>query len=533
MFDCGVSSFARMCRFPLSAPRACFISTIGMRLCPWTLPSPSGDAARGDVAGHRGAARGAAAARDDAAPRAALGHGHRGRARARRRHRALEREVSRGAGSAFDHGLPGRGGAVPDAHRGAAHGIPLRGAHGAARRTVRAAGPRPARHDAPDARLAGGAGSSTQGPARRPRGGAGADRPAPAGRRPRRCTADQPGTGTAQRAAAAPDGESRRPRPGPHARSTVMQMQLVVAAVMAIQQPVPPVPPLPGRLPALVAPALDALPVASDGLQGLEGLAALDGLEALDPQDPTDSLWRAARQAFNRGDYSSAANLYGDIARRYPSTARAGDALYWAAFALYKNDDLSRARSLLVTQQRQYAKAATLQDAAALFARIQTALAKEGDEEARRWLIKNAQPDSTRAQSCPSEDDDDDMRVAALNGLLQMDAGNAVPILKKVLARRDACSAGLRRKAVFLLSQKHTDETESLLLDVAQHDPDPEVRQQAVFWLSQIPTDRAVSMLDSILRTTDDAELREKALFALRSEERRVGKECRSRWSPY
>jgi HEAT repeat protein len=96
-----------------------------------------------------------------------------------------------------------------------------------------------------------------------------------------------------------------------------------------------------------------------------------------------------------------------------------------------------------------------------------------------------------------------------------MDASNAVPILKKVLARRDACSAGLRRKAVFLLSQKHSGETEDLLLDAAQHDPDPEVRQQAVFWLSQVPTDRAVGMLDSILRTTDDAELREKALFAL------------------
>jgi len=107
------------------------------------------------------------------------------------------------------------------------------------------------------------------------------------------------------------------------------------------------------------------------------------------------------------------------------------------------------------------------------------------------------------------------MRVAALNGLLQMDATNAVPILKKVLARRDACSAGLRRKAVFLLSQKHTGETEDLLLDVAQHDPDSEVRQQAVFWLSQVPTDRAVGMLDSILRTTGDEELREKALFAL------------------
>src|SRR2546422_7489495 len=92
----------------------------------------------------------------------------------------------------------------------------------------------------------------------------------------------------------------------------------------------------------------------------------------------------------------------------------------------------------------------------------------------------------------------------ALNGLLQMDAANALPILKKVLARRDPCSAGLRRKAVFIVSQKRDTETENILLDVAQHDPDAEVRQQGVFWLSQVPTDRSVNMLDSILRTTDD-----------------------------
>src|SRR3989475_3735470 len=97
----------------------------------------------------------------------------------------------------------------------------------------------------------------------------------------------------------------------------------------------------------------------------------------------------------------------------------------------------------------------------------------------------------------------------------QMDAANAVPILKRVLARRDACSAGMRRKAVFLLSQKRTGETEDILLDVAQHDPDSEVRQQAVFWLSQVPTERAVGMLDSILKSTSDEELQDKAIFAL------------------
>jgi len=338
-------------------------------------------------------------------------------------------------------------------------------------------------------------------------------------------------------------------------------MQLVVVAVVGMQQPVVPLPPVLVRPP--VAAHLDGLKAlqgldALAGLEGLQGLAALDGIEALqgfdalqgfaalegldaleglaggitgldvlddqsaaqdDSQDPADSLWRAAQQAFNRGDYSSAANLYGDLTRRYPNSTRGGDALYWAAFALYKNDDLAHARSLLVTQQRRYPKAATRRDGDALFARIQTALAKQGDEEARRWLSQNAQPrsetDTTHAKGCASEDDDDDMRIEALKGLLQMDAANAVPILRKVLARRDACSTALRRKAVFIVSQKRTPETEDILLDAAQHDPDSEVRQQAVFWLSQVPTDRAVEMLDSILKTSSDQELLEKAIFAL------------------
>jgi len=328
-------------------------------------------------------------------------------------------------------------------------------------------------------------------------------------------------------------------------------MQLVVAAVMGMQQPVVPVPPVLVRPP--VAAQFDGLE-ALQGLEGLAGLAGLQGLAALesidalpgfdalqgfealqgfdalkgiagitgldaldgvsagqdDPQDPADSLWRAARQAFNRGDYPT---------RRYPNSTRAGDALYWAAFALYKNDDLSRARSLLVTQQRRYPKAATLRDGDALLARIQTALAKQGDEEAGRWLSQHAQPrpetDTTHAKGCLSDDDDDDMRIAALNGLLQMDATKAVPILRQVLARRDACSTVLRRKAVFIVSQKRSPETEDILLDAAQHDPDSEVRQQAVSWLSQVPTERAVGMLDSILKTSDDQELQEKAIFAL------------------
>src|SRR5437879_8248425 len=107
------------------------------------------------------------------------------------------------------------------------------------------------------------------------------------------------------------------------------------------------------------------------------------------------------------------------------------------------------------------------------------------------------------------------MRIAAVHGRVQMDATKAVPILRQVLARRDACSTVLLHKSEFTESQKRSPETEDILLDAAQHDPDSEVRQQAVSWLSQVPTERAVGMLDSILKTSDDQELQEKAIFAL------------------
>jgi HEAT repeat protein len=119
-----------------------------------------------------------------------------------------------------------------------------------------------------------------------------------------------------------------------------------------------------------------------------------------------------------------------------------------------------------------------------------------------------------RSSDCPRDDDADD-RVAALNALLQMNAERAVPLLKRVLANRDECSVVLRRKAVFLISQKRSAETADVLMDLARNDPDREVREQAVFWLSQVPGERTLELLSSILRDSRDANLQDKALFAI------------------
>lgn len=231
------------------------------------------------------------------------------------------------------------------------------------------------------------------------------------------------------------------------------------------------------------------------------------------PSDTGDSLYRVARKALNDGDYKRAAELFRQLADAYPRSQYAADALYWQAFALYRrggSDDLRSSLAALDRQRTAYPSAATRGDAAALATRVRGELARRGDPTAAEAVARTA---DSAVHGCP--DDDDGMRVAALNALMQMDAAQALPILRQVLARRDACSVPLRTKAVILVAQKQGDESAGLLLGVARNDPSSEVRQQAIFWLGQVPGDRSVALLDSVLRSTTDEDLQDRAIFAL------------------
>jgi tetratricopeptide (TPR) repeat protein len=250
--------------------------------------------------------------------------------------------------------------------------------------------------------------------------------------------------------------------------------------------------------------------------------------EAWAKDDPADSLYTLARAALGRGDYKRAAEIFHRIVERYPQSKYAGQSLYYEAFSLYRSgedDDLRGALSTLRSLATKYPTTAKSGDAKSLLTRVCGELAKRGDQSCAQSISQIANQTAKDVTSgmtvtvsgggCPSEDDENDDRISALNALLQMDSEQAMPILKKVLERRDACSAALRRKAVFLVSQKRTEATADILLRVAQSDPDQEVREQAVFWLSQVPGDRSVNLLETILKGNSDESIKEKALFAL------------------
>jgi HEAT repeat protein len=248
-------------------------------------------------------------------------------------------------------------------------------------------------------------------------------------------------------------------------------------------------------------------------------------------RDPADSLYRLAREALSSGSYDRAAKLFHQVGITYPQSALAPDAMYYEAFARYRvggSTSMRSARDVLASLQTRFPDFGRRSDAATLATRICGELAQQGDAscaasisaQASSTAVRTTRPQAASGQ-CPSEDDDE--RVAALNALLQMDADRAEPILEKVLARRDACSTSLRRKAVFLVAQKASPQAADVLLRVAQTDPDADVREQAVFWISQVQGEHAVTVLSDILRKSPDIELRKKALFALSQSEGGTG----------
>lgn len=275
------------------------------------------------------------------------------------------------------------------------------------------------------------------------------------------------------------------------------------------------------------------------------------------PRDTADSLWRRGRIAISEEDWSFAERAFEQLQEKYPNSAYAGDALYWQAFALQRiggSSEIRRAVVALEMQKEKYPKAATYEsgESTALLTRLNGRLARTGDASAAAAISEMATAAAmagvdaaVRVMPMVAADlaglragvrisagargwRSGDMipaecvgvigeeRIEALNALMQMSPDQALPILNRVLERRDKCSEVLRRKAVFLVSQKRSEEAVDILLNTAKTDPDLETRKQAVFWLSQTRSERAVEVLEQILlKGSPDEEMQEQALFAI------------------
>ncbi|HEX9895736.1 MAG TPA: HEAT repeat domain-containing protein [Gemmatimonadales bacterium] len=229
---------------------------------------------------------------------------------------------------------------------------------------------------------------------------------------------------------------------------------------------------------------------------------------------PEDSAYRAARNVLSRYEYRRASELLGSFVTKYPKSRYSPAAMYWRAFALYRvgtPQELALALRVLDEQRQQYPEAVEDPDVSGLTTRVLGALAGRGDADATRRLQQQTQQG---VQSCDKEDME--VRAEALSALVQSDPASAAPVLRRILARRDECSAPLRRRAVYLLGREGVGGTPEDLVEVAKNDPDGSVRSDALSRLAQMPGDGPIRQLDLLLVGSSDERTQRAALAALR-----------------
>ena len=229
--------------------------------------------------------------------------------------------------------------------------------------------------------------------------------------------------------------------------------------------------------------------------------------------DAADSLYKAAYELLNRGEWRRAAGAFANIPQKFPNSGYASDALYWQAFSLYRignTDDLQTAIRSLETMRTKYPQARTQSDAAALLTRIRGTLASRGDRTQEAALRE-----TMSAQGAQCDREDQQVRGEALKAIAQSDPASLPTLVRRVLAKKDACSAPLRRTAIYLLGQSGDNEAPAMLREVALADSDSDVRSTALQYLARSPSDVAVNTLEEVLRTSTDQNVLRTAARAL------------------
>jgi len=249
--------------------------------------------------------------------------------------------------------------------------------------------------------------------------------------------------------------------------------------------------------------------------------------------DPADSLYRLAHDLLNRGEYGRSAQMFKDIAAKYPKSAYQDDLPYYEAWARYKigtTDELRAAAKLLEPRASKLTNVVNASnrdvryygfggrrrtsdgDVVGLYLRINSALAQRGDRSAADIVAKAA---SSGSNTCDA--DEISTRVEAMSALSQMDPAASLPIIKNVLNKKDECSAELRRRAIFILGRRGDAEAANLIASTAKSDPSSSVRAEAISWLPKLQGDAGVNTLEEILRTEQDPNIQRSVVRTLTS----------------
>ena len=202
------------------------------------------------------------------------------------------------------------------------------------------------------------------------------------------------------------------------------------------------------------------------------------------------------RDEYNRGtraidkrDYDGAIGYFDSVIRA--SAPRADGALYWKAYCQNKLGRRDEALASLSQFQKSYPQSRWLNDAKALEVELRQA--------------------SGRPVS-PGSESDEDLKLLAINAIMNTDSERSVPLLESVLKDPKA-TPRIKERALFVLAQSHDPKARDLLGSIAKGGSNPDVQMAAVR-LMGVSGHEYAGVLAEVYASSNDANVKRAVLQA-------------------
>jgi len=195
------------------------------------------------------------------------------------------------------------------------------------------------------------------------------------------------------------------------------------------------------------------------------------------------SLYADGTRAINESRWSEAAGLFDRVAQLHGEHAEG--ALYWKAYAENKEGQPASALSTCGELRKKYPKGHWVDECGALEIEVRG---------------KSGHPVS------PQGEPDENLKLLALNALMQQDQAQAVPILQKILAGNQ--SDELKSRALFVLAESHSPQADSLIGQIAQGQSGTPLQIKAIRMLAVAKGKGANDTLASIYQKSSDAQVK-------------------------
>jgi HEAT repeat protein len=218
-----------------------------------------------------------------------------------------------------------------------------------------------------------------------------------------------------------------------------------------------------------------------------QGSSFAESQNASEKAREEDEVYEAAQNALNSEEFADAVSGFDAVIKMHGRKADA--ATYWKAYALNKQGNKGQALTTVAELRKNYPQSRYLRDAGALELEIKSAAGHPPNPE-------------TVA--------DDELKLLALQSLINSDPERALPILDKVIHGND--SPKVKDRALFVLSQSNSDKAQASLLSIAKAGTDPDLQKRAIRYLGMNGKSRNRAVLKEIYISSSSPEIK-KAVF--------------------